>query len=225
MEISGIYYFFKIILIVLIAIILVFAGIKKQPGFGIIFALIIIALQLINNDGSLADVGFIAPESWLLTILLGLSIGVLIQFLSVTLIEPLTEKITGEKHDHSIINAVKGNWKTYLQWLVIVWLLAAILEEAIFRGYFILGLTSLIGEDVLGITLSILFSSMVFGLSHGYQNKCGILSTGVVGVILGLIFVLSEYNLWIVIFTHGFIDTIGISLIAIGYDQKLKIKI
>lgn len=216
---------FHIFFLLVVTTVLIITGIKKQPGFGIIFALIIIALQLINNDGSLADIGFIAPESWLLTILLGLGIGVLIQFLSVVLIEPLTEKITGEKHDHSIINAVKGNWKIYLQWLVIVWLLVAILEEAIFRGYFILGLTSLIGEDVLAIMLSILFSSMVFGLSHGYQNKCGILSTGVVGVILGIIFVLSEFNLWLVIFTHGFIDTMGISLIAIGYDQKLKIKI
>ncbi|HSM25414.1 MAG TPA: CPBP family intramembrane glutamic endopeptidase, partial [Anaerolineaceae bacterium] len=124
---------------------------------------------------------------------------------------------------HSILNAVRGNWKVYLQWVVMVWLLVAILEEGIFRGYFITELTSLFGKGILAVSVGILISSLVFGLSHGYQNKCGILSTGIVGIILGIIFVLSEYNLWLVIFTHGFVDTVGIGLIAVGLEDKLKI--
>ena len=223
MEIFELNNLFNLFLLSLIAIVLVLAGLKKQPGLGIIIAVVIIALQLFSQRRTLSEIGFNSPESWSQTLILGMGLGIFIQILAVVFIEPLTEKITGEKHDHSILNAVRGNWKIYLQWVVMVWLLVAILEEGVFRGYFITEMTNLFGKGFLAIVVAVILSSVVFGLSHGYQNKCGILSTGIVGIVLGIIFVLSEYNLWLVIFTHGFIDTVGIGLIAIGFDEKLRI--
>ncbi|HSM25579.1 MAG TPA: hypothetical protein VK856_12005, partial [Anaerolineaceae bacterium] len=105
-----------IFLVSLVAVVLVFAGLKKQPGLGIITAVIIIAIQLIVQKRPLSEIGFSAPENWIQTILVGMGLGVIIQIFSVILIEPLTEKITGDKHDHSILDAVRGNWKVYLQW-------------------------------------------------------------------------------------------------------------
>jgi hypothetical protein len=32
----------------------------------------------------------------------------------------------------------------------------------------------------------------------------------------------SDRSLWLVIFTHGFIDTIGIALIAVGGDEYIQ---
>ena len=72
------------------------------------------------------------------------------------------------------------------------------------------------------LTLNILVTSTVFGLSHGYQGRSGIISTGIVGMVLALIFVLSDFNLWLVILTHGLIDTIGIALIAVEADKSIK---
>jgi membrane protease YdiL (CAAX protease family) len=51
------------------------------------------------------------------------------------------------------------------------------------------------------------------------------LSTGTIGAILGIIFILSDSNLWPVIFTHGFIDTFGIGLIALGIDERIQDRI
>lgn len=225
MEISDFTTILNMILMIFIAIILVISGLKKQPGIGILLSVLIISLQIISQDRPLKEIGFVDPDNWLNTILSGLGLGFLIQAFSVILIEPLSEKITSQNHDHSLIKAVKGNWKIFLLWMVIVWLLVAIIEETIFRGYFILGLTSIFRNKGLGNLVSILLSSIVFGLSHGYQNRSGMVSTGIVGVILGIIFVLSNNNLWLVIFTHGFIDTVGISLIALDIDQKIKIRI
>jgi hypothetical protein len=73
------------------------------------------------------------------------------------------------------------------------------------------------------IDLSIYISlALVFGLSHGYQGGAGMLSTGIVGLLLGVIFVWNGFSLWLPIFVHGFIDTVGISMIALGWDKALQ---
>ena len=35
----------------------------------------------------------------------------------------------------------------------------------------------------------------------------------------------SDRSLWLVIFTHGFIDTFGIGLIALGIDERIQDRI
>lgn len=112
----------------MVSILLIYTGLKKQPGLGIIGAVIIIVLHLMIRDVSLAEIGFQFPENWLMTIGFGLGLGLIIQLLSVVLIEPLSEKITGSKHDHSVIGSVKGNWKAFFQWMIMVWILVVVIE-------------------------------------------------------------------------------------------------
>lgn len=209
-------------IILVVSALLIITGLKKQPGIGILGAIIIILLFLWARGDPLTSIGFAPPQNWFFTILRGLGLGLIIQLLSVILIEPVTEKITNSKHDHSVIDAVKGNWKVFLQWMLMVWILVAVIEEGIYRGYLMTEMKNLLGLGFIALIVILLYSSVVFGLSHGYQGLSGMLSTGIVGVILGGIFILSEFNLWLVIFTHGFIDTIGIGLIAIGGDEYLK---
>lgn len=220
MSISSSTIHFLIILVV--STLLIITGLKKQPGIGILGAIIIILLFLWARGDRLSILGFTPPQNWFITILMGLGLGLIIQLLSVILIEPLTEKFTKSKHDHSVIDAVKGNWKVFMQWMLMVWILVAVIEEGIFRGYLMTEMKNLLGFGLIALIFNLLYSSVVFGLSHGYQGSSGILSTGIVGVILGVIFILSDFNLWLVIFTHGFIDTIGIGLIAFGGDEYLK---
>ena len=140
-------------------------------------------------------------------------------------VEPLSEKLTNTKHDHSIVESVKGNWRALLQWLIIVWVLVAFLEEGIYRGFLMTEIASVIGDSNIANVINVLITSVVFGLSHGYQNRSGILSTGITGIALGSIFVLSDFNLWLAILTHGFIDTVGIILIAVDGDSYIREKI
>ncbi len=212
-------------ILLVVSALLIITGLKKQPGIGIIGAILIIVLFLWASVNPLSQIGFGSPQNWITTILMGLGLGLIIQLLSVILIEPLTERITNVKHDHSLVNAVKGNWKVFLQWILMVWILVAVIEEGIYRGYMMTELKNLLGVGCIALIVNVLYSSVVFGLSHGYQGTSGMLSTGIVGVILGVIFIFSDFNLWLVIFTHGFIDTIGIGLIAIGGDEWIQKRI
>jgi membrane protease YdiL (CAAX protease family) len=211
-----------ILIILIVSALLIITGLRKQPGLGILGAVIIILLFLFSRGDSLGAIGFTKPDSWFMTILTGLVLGIVIQLFSVMLIEPFSEKITGTKHDHSLIDSVKGNWKVFIQWLLLVWIFVAVIEEGVFRGFMMTEIINILGVAIPGLLISVLFTSVVFGLSHGYQSRSGIISTGIVGVILGVIFILSDFNLWLAIFTHGFIDTIGIGLIAIGGDDYLQ---
>lgn len=204
---------------------LVITGLKKQPGLGVIGAIVIIALVLwLRGDGIVA-LGFRSPENWGATILLGLVLGIVIQFLSVAVLEPLTERITNTPHDHSIVDSVKGDWKAFIQWLIIVWVFVAVLEEGIYRGFLMIEIANVTGVGLGALIFNVMFTSVVFGLSHGYQSRSGIVSTGIIGIILACIFVLSEFNLWLAIFTHGFIDTVGIALIATDQDKSIRRKV
>ncbi len=214
-----------LIILLVVSALLIISGLKKQPCIGILGANIIILLFLWPQGVPLSQIGFLPPQNWFTTIVIGLGLGLLIQLVAVILIEPFTENITKSKHDHSIIAAVKGNWKVFLQWMLMVWILVAVIEEGIYRGYLMTELKNLLGLGSVALIINLLYSSVVFGLSHGYQGNSGMLSTGIIGVILGIIFILSDFNLWLVIFTHGFIDTIGIGLIAIGGDEYLQKRI
>jgi len=216
------YQMIHLFVILVVSVLLIFTGLRKQPGIGILGGIIIIILFLWARGDSITKIGFSPPNNWVITIVLGLILGTAIQILSVLFIEPLSERITNTKHDHSIIDSVKGNWKIFLQWLLMVWILVAVIEEGIYRGFLIIEVKNLVGVSIGALAINLLFSSVVFGLSHGYQGPSGMLSTGIVGVILGVIFILSNFNLWLAIFTHGFIDTLGIGLIAIGGDKWLQ---
>lgn len=204
--------------IVAISALLIITGLKKRPGIGILGALPIIAIVLWHRSEDHNALGMSLPSNFGITILLGLVYGSVIHVLSDAFIEPLIEKITKVTPDHSKFNKIKGNWKAFIQLVVINWIFVAIIEEGIYRGFLITEVSKIIGNGIGAIILNVIFSSIVFGISHGYQNRSGMWITGIIGALLGFVFVLSKLNLWVAIIAHGFINTIELTLIAIDKD-------
>jgi len=213
---------FSVILLLVVSAALVISGFRKQPGVGIIVALLVAGLVAWLRGDGLNTLGLGAPDSWLSTILLGLLCGFLIQLLAVVVLEPISERVTGKPHDHSILDNVRGDWLVLVQWLVVVWVLVALIEEIIFRGFLMNEFSRILGDDLWATALNITLTALIFGLAHWYQGPGGALSTGIVGILLGGLFIWNGKNLWMLIFTHGFIDTIGIALISINGDKYLR---
>ncbi|MFT3890536.1 MAG: CPBP family intramembrane metalloprotease [Anaerolineales bacterium] len=209
------------VLIFVSAVILI-SSFRRAPGMGVIAALVIIGITFWFRGDSLARLGFFAPQNWLTTIVWSLLLGTVLAFASTLLVEPFSDKVTKSKTDHSAFDNLRGNWKNLLLVLVTVWLLVAFVEEIIFRGYMMGDIAELIGTSKTALAVNVVVSSVLFGLAHWYQGKSGVLSTGIVGAILGVLFIDSGFNLWLPILTHGFIDTIGLFLIYINADTFLK---
>ncbi len=90
--------------------------------------------------------------------------------------------------------AREANW-----WRVLSFT-AGICEEIIFRGFLIAVLAV-----PFGIWPAVLLSTVVFGLIHAYQDPKGIVRTGVVGLIMAGLFLLTG-SLWASILLHVVID-------------------
>jgi membrane protease YdiL (CAAX protease family) len=209
-------------LVVVVSALLVVTGLKRQPGLGVLGALVLIGLALGVRGEGLASIGFRAPEDWTATLLHGVLLGAALQLFAIVVLDPWSERVTGRPPDHDLVEAVRGDGRLFGLWLVVVWTFVAFVEEAIFRGFLMTETARILGTGPLATTVNVVLASAVFGVAHGYQGPAGILATGLVGLVLGAAFVASGFEIWLVVIAHGVVDTVGLALVAFDVDRDLR---
>jgi len=207
-----------------IIILIILAAILMIPPLGVLFAFVIVAFLVLFTikEGSLSDIGFRSSKSWPKAIFLSFVLAVLIELTFQIFFNPIFEAITDTSIDLSEFEGMRGNFITYIIMLLIGWVVGGFMEEIIFRGYLITKLKRLLGSSPLVLFFILFLTSVPFGLSHLYQGLSGVLSTGFIAFIFGFIFIKSGYNLWLPIFTHGFVNTVGLTLTYLDLDTYLR---
>jgi membrane protease YdiL (CAAX protease family) len=89
------------------------------------------------------------------------------------------------------------------RWFSFLCITAGICEETLFRG-FLLHYLHLVPWS-LNLTMALLLSSIIFGLQHLYQGAIGATSTVVIGLLFGLLFLLTG-NLLLPMLCHAVMD-------------------
>jgi membrane protease YdiL (CAAX protease family) len=111
---------------------------------------------------------------------------------------------------------MRANAATALKGLGVVWTFAAFGEEIAYRRY-LLGRAADVGNRSIGAYLLALpVVSGLFGLGHFYQGPAGVFTTACDGLMLGAAYLLSGRNLWVAVFAHGLVDSVGIALLFFG---------
>lgn len=108
---------------------------------------------------------------------------------------------------------------SYVLMMAIVWTTAAFGEEMVFRGYLMSRFSRFMGDGRGAWVLAAVFQAIFFGLVHSYQGIGGIITTGFVGLVFGLLYLVARRNLWPMIIGHGLLNTFGITALylqAIG---------
>jgi membrane protease YdiL (CAAX protease family) len=201
---------------------LIITGVLRRPGTGIIVALLIISYSVFYRNLTWAQMGFRPQQNWAATITFALILGSAIALLATGLIDPAAEHMTGEPHDISIVDGIRADAGVLIRWLIMVWLFVALLEELVFRGYLMSELFTLLPAGIWGQAANLIITSIIFGLAHAYQGPSGTLSATLIGLLIGIIFLGSGLNLWLVILIHGFIDTIQLFLLFAGRYDMIK---
>jgi uncharacterized protein len=168
-----------------------------------------------------ADLGLRRPGSAWRTVAAAVAaaLGIL---LSVRLaILPFAVWITGVPVDTSAFEAIRGNARLLLAWLALSWTLAAFGEEMVFRGYLMSRIAGLGSGTRAAWAAALVISSACFGWAHGYQGPAGMVATGLIGALLGLLYLRTGRNLWTVIICHGVVDTITMALVYFGRVEWL----
>lgn len=124
---------------------------------------------------------------------------------------------TQQPLDLSAFNSFNGNLSAILGLLVFIWISAALGEEILFRGYLMQQFIKFFGTSKVSLIINILLLGVVFGLLHSYQGITGQIVTGIIGILLAVIFYIRKYDLWFNVAVHGFFDTIALVFIYYGW--------
>lgn len=130
---------------------------------------------------------------------------------------PGVTHLTGQEMDFSDFDYYRGNLAASLGLLSLMWISAAFGEEILFRGYLMRQFEKFFGCSKISLVVNIVLLAVIFGLLHSYQGITGEIITGLVGMILAIIFYLRKYDLWFNIAVHGFFDTIALIFIYKGW--------
>jgi membrane protease YdiL (CAAX protease family) len=148
----------------------------------------------------LADIGLERPASWVQTIVLGVVMAAIL-FAAIY----FSEK-AGFRRDLSKFQAVQGNLELTIYGVCYAFIGAGLYEEFMFRGFLMQGLAMCFGASRGAWVAACIIQGALFGAAHAYQNPLGIAITGTLGVLLGIIVLVSGRNLWLVIIGHGLYD-------------------
>jgi len=183
----------------------------------ILFVLGLVSIRV--RDGGWSAMGFKRPASWRWIVLLALAAAGLRIILGSFVIEPLAGHFWPPIVAPAGTEAIAGDIKSVLIWLLLVWTFAAFGEEVSYRGYLLTRAADLGRRTTAAYWVGIIVVSVLFGYGHYYKGPAGILDSGVAGVILGAAYMLSGRNLWTSILAHGFIDTFGVMAAFFGWDS------
>jgi CAAX protease family protein len=128
--------------------------------------------------------------------------------LSVGLVIPVAEHLTGERQDMSDFAELEGNLGMLVLLLLASWTLAAFGEELAFRGYVLTRITDVLGSGRAAVIAAVLLSSLLFGLIHTQQGPVGVLLTGLDAIAFAVLR-LRFGTVWAPVLAHGFNNTIG----------------
>ena len=126
--------------------------------------------------------------------------------LSVTM--PAANHVSGRTQDLSAFDDLQGNLGLLLTYVVVGWMLGALVEEIAYRGYLLTRVRDVLGGGRLGLVSAALVSSLLFGVAHTEQGVVGVL----VVTLDGLFFCALRYrfrSLWASVLAHGFNNTLG----------------
>lgn len=213
-----------LLLEVTIALGLLAGGLQGLIPFGGTPALVALgALSLWLRGEGAQGVGLrrARTPSWRRVVLLGVSVGLGYQLLSLYVVEPLTARFVGNLPDVSMFTALKGNLRLLLVYTGVSWTLAGFGEEFVYRGYLLNRIAQLLtrggGQGGRGAWIAALgVTTVLFGLGHVYQGASGVIATALAGLVFGVLYILGGRNLWAPIIAHGVADTTAFALLYFG---------
>ncbi len=161
------------------------------------------------------DVGLRKPRSWSITVLVGLGAGGLI-VLFAKLVLPTVLRLAGEEYEPGGLYPLEGNLSVFLMLLAGTWLLGAVMEEMVYRGYLLNRLVDLLGRDRWGWGTSFALSALIFSWAHGVYDFWFLFMTFLHGLLMAGLYLMGRRNLWFSILAHGTGITVNITLAFFG---------
>jgi membrane protease YdiL (CAAX protease family) len=185
--------------------------------------LFVVSTLLLRRRGERwRSLGLAWPASWKRTaglVALGYVAGITVNGLCVLVVFRLLHL---PRPDFSAIGELKGHPATYLYWMAVALVSAGLGEELQFRGFVWSRLERLVGGGRAGTVFALLGQAALFSLGHVYQGLSGVIVTGGLGVVLGLVYLGARRNLVACMLLHGLIDSVSLTALFLVGTAALK---
>lgn len=89
-----------------------------------------------------------------------------------------------------------------------VYIVSSFGEEVIYRAFLINRISELGLDSKYGKMATVLISAVIFGFAHYEWGPTGIVSTGFMGLVMGIFYMKFKKKLWILVLAHAYMDTI-----------------
>ena len=155
------------------------------------------------------EMGIFEPRAFVRVFLLSIPVFV-IATLAFAVGAILMANIFGmpEPADMSKYDYLQGNIGRTLLALASVYFVSSFAEEVIYRGFMITRMIELGEGKKLAYVFALTVSSLVFGLVHSDWGVPGMVQATLMGMALGMMFLVVRRNLWVTILAHAYMDTI-----------------
>jgi len=162
------------------------------------------------------SVGLGLYRSWRSTLALGVLLGIGNELLELFITQPLLVRVLHKWPDLSRLRPLVGNSNWFALALLFTWTIAAFGEELVYRGYLMNRLADLCGRTRTGWALSLILTSIVFGIGHFGQGSVGQIENVIGGILLATFYLVCGRKLAVPIVAHGVQDTVDVLLIFLG---------
>ena len=104
---------------------------------------------------------------------------------------------------------MKGRIAFFLGVIIIVWI-ESCLEELQDRGFSLNRFEDLLSKIPFSIVFAVIIQAAIFGFRHSPSHGlAGSIVVGIIGLVFGIVYVVSGRNLWPLIIAHCFLNTIS----------------
>jgi CAAX protease family protein len=162
------------------------------------------------------EIGFERPRNWGRAFGVGIAVGLAMEVLELFVTQPLLARWIGKMPDLSDFADLVGNMKLLLIYLALVWVLGALGEELVYRGYLMNRIAGLFRNTRAAWTVSLVAVSVAFGCAHLDQGSTGMVENILNGLLLGGLYLACGRNLAVPVIAHAFSDTLDFLLIYLG---------
>ena len=155
------------------------------------------------------EIGYVRPESWTRTIIVGIAFGIALKLLMKAVVMPLL----GADPINPAYHYLVGNSAAVPGMVYAMTVGAGFGEETVFRGFVFERLGKIFGSSARARTLIVLLSAAWFGVVHyPEQGLAGVQQATIVGLVYGTIFAIAG-RIWMLMFAHAAFDLTALAII------------
>ncbi|WP_024769386.1 CPBP family intramembrane glutamic endopeptidase [Aquimarina macrocephali] len=103
---------------------------------------------------------------------------------------------------------LKGNYSLFFSIIFFIWV-ESMLEELLDRGFLMNWFERLFSKSSFATVFAVLLQAVIFGFRHSYDLSERSITTGLIGLVMGIAYVVSGRNLWPLIIAHCVLNTMS----------------